>query len=77
MSLMPTAPSAIAAAIDTSTAPRSSSGDALFRRNADDRPSVNPAWSAALRSRAAPAWPTRPVPSAVTLRAWSRPLCSG
>lgn len=27
------------------------------------------------RSRAAPAWPTRPVPSAVTFRAWSQPLC--
>jgi hypothetical protein len=68
MSLMLTAPSAIATAIDTSTAPRSSSGDAFFCRNADDRPAVSPAWSAALRSRTAPAWPIRPVPSAVTVR---------
>ena len=38
-------------------------------------PAVSPAWSAALRSSTAPAWPTRPVPSAVTFRAWSHPLC--
>ena len=31
---------------------------------------------AAFRSSTAPAWPTRPVPSAVTFRAWSHPLCS-
>ncbi len=69
MSLMLVAPSAIAAAIDTSTIPRSSSGDVPFFRSADLRAAVSPAWSAALRSRIAPACPTRPFPSAVTFRA--------
>ena len=76
MSLMLVAPSAIAAASETSTTPRSSSGDAPFLRTAALRPAVSPAWSAAFRSSTAPAWPTRPVPSAVTFRAWSHPLCS-
>ena len=71
ISLMLVAPSAIAAAIDTSTIPRSSSGDVPAFRSAALRPSVSPAWSAALRSSTAPAWPTRPVPPPVTFRAWS------
>ena len=75
MSLMLVAPSAITAAIETSTIPRSSRGDVPFLRSAALRPAVSPAWSAALRRRIAPAWPTRPVPSAVTFRAWSHPLC--
>ena len=74
MSLMLAAPSAIAAAIETSTIPRSSSGDVPFLRSAALRPAVSPAWSAALRSKIAPACPTRPFPSAVTFRAWSHPL---
>ena len=69
MSLMLVAPSAIAAASKTSTTPRSSSGDALFMRSAALRPAVSPAWSAVFRSSTAPAWPTRPAPSAVTFRA--------
>jgi hypothetical protein len=69
ISLMLVAPSAIAAAIDTSTIPRSSRGDVPAFRSAALRPAVNPAWSAALRSRTAPAWPTRPVPPPVTFRA--------
>ncbi len=69
MSLMLVAPSAIAAAIETSTIPRSSSGDVPFFRSAALRPPVSPAWSAALRSKIAPAWPTRSFPSAVTFRA--------
>ena len=74
ISLMLVAPSAIAAAIETSTIPRSSSGSALFFRSAALRPAVSPAWSAALRSRTAPEWPISPVPPAVTFRAWSHPL---
>ena len=62
MSLMLVAPSAIAAAIETSTVPRSRSGDVPFFRSAALSAAVSPAWSAALRSRIAPAWPTRPVP---------------
>ena len=69
MSLMLVAPSAIAAASETSTIPRSSSGEVPFVRSAALSCPVSPDWSAALRSRMAPAWPTRPVPSAVTLRA--------
>jgi hypothetical protein len=38
-------------------------------------PAVGPAWSAALRSRIAPACPTRPVPPSVTFRAWSHGVC--
>jgi hypothetical protein len=75
MSLMRVAPSVIAAAIESSTMPRSSSGEVPFFRSAALRPAVSPAWSAALRSRTAPAWPTRPFASAVTFRAWSHPLC--
>ena len=74
MSLMLVAPSAIAAATETSTIPRSKTGDAPAFRSAAPRPAVSPAWSAAFRSRTAPAWPTRPVPPAVTFRAWSHPL---
>ena len=69
MSLMLVAPSAIAAAIDTSTIPRSRTGDFPAFRSAAPSQAVSPAWSAALRSRTAPAWPTRPVPPAVTFRA--------
>ena len=43
------------------------------RRSAAPSPAVSPAWSAALRSRIAPACPTRPVPPPVTFRAWSQP----
>ena len=75
MSLMLVAPSAIAAAIETSTIPLSMNWDVLFFLSAPDRPAVSPVWSAALRSRMAPACPTRPFPSAVTFRAWSHPLC--
>jgi hypothetical protein len=74
MSLMLVAPSAIAAASDASTIPLSSSGDVPFFRSAPLRAAVSPAWSAAVRSRMAPAWPTSPVPAAVTFRAWSHPL---
>ena len=75
MSLMLVAPSAIAAAIETSAIPLSMNWDVLFFLSAPDRPAVSPVWSAALRSRIAPACPTRPFPSAVTFRAWSHPLC--
>ena len=75
ISLMLVAPSAIAAAIDTSTTPRSRTGDVPAFRSAALRPAVSPAWSAALRSRTAPACPTRPAPPPVTFRAWSHPLC--
>jgi hypothetical protein len=75
ISLMLVAPSAIAAAIDTSTIPRSKTGDFPAFRSAPLSKTANPTWSAAFRSRTAPAWPTRPVPSAVTFRAWSHPLC--
>jgi hypothetical protein len=53
MSLMLVAPSAIAAAIETSTIPRPGGGDVPFFRSAALRPAVSPAWSAALRSRIA------------------------
>jgi len=56
MSLTLVAPSAIATASDASTIPRSSSGDATFFSRAEDSPAVRPSWSAALRSRIAPAW---------------------
>ena len=49
MSLMLVAPSAITAAIETSTIPRSSRGEVPFLRSAALRPAVSPAWSAALR----------------------------
>jgi hypothetical protein len=75
MSLMLVAPSAIETASETSTMPRSSSGDVPFFRIAALSWPVRLAWSAALRSRTAPAWPTSPVPSAVTFRARSHPLC--
>ena len=74
MSLMDVAPSAIAAASETSTVPRSSSGELPFLRRAADRPAVRPSWPAALRSRTAPAWPARPFPSAVTFSARSHPF---
>jgi hypothetical protein len=48
------APSATAAASETSTTPRSSSGDAPFLRTAALRPAVSPAWSAAFRSSTDP-----------------------
>jgi len=63
------APSAIAAAIDTSTIPRSRTGELPALRSAPPSQPVSPAWSAAFRSRTAPACPTRPAPSAVTFRA--------
>ena len=74
MSLMLVAPSAIATAIDTSTMPRSSSGDDPFTRIAPLSWAVSPAWSAALRSRTAPACPMSPLPSAVIFRARSHSL---
>jgi hypothetical protein len=55
ISLMLVAPSAIAAAIDTSTIPRSSRGDKPAFRNATPSCPVSPAWSATFRSRTAPA----------------------
>ena len=66
--------SAIAAASDASTRPRSSSGDVPFFNMAADSPAVRPSWSDALRRRSAPAWPTSPLPPAVTFRARSHPL---
>jgi len=75
MSLMLAAPCAITTAIETSTTPRSSTGDVPVFRNAALNYAVSPAWSAALRSRTAPTWPTRPVPPGVTFRARSHPLC--
>jgi hypothetical protein len=75
ISLMLVAPSAIAAATDASTIPRSRTGDLPAFRSAVPSHAVSPDWSAALRSRIAPAWPTRPAPSPVTFRPWSQPLC--
>jgi hypothetical protein len=69
------APSATATATGTSTRPRSSSGELPFRCKAALSCAVSPVWSAALRSRTAPACPTGPDPAAVTFRAWSYPLC--
>ena len=46
---------AIATASDTSTVPRSSNGELPFLRRAADSPAVRASWSAALRSRTAPA----------------------
>jgi hypothetical protein len=68
------APSAIAAATDTSTIPRSKTGDVPAFRSAAPSQPVSPDWSAALRSKIAPAWPTRPAPPPVTFRPWSQPL---
>ena len=42
--------------------PGRSRGDVPFFRSAPHSQPVSPAWSAALRSRTAPAWPTRPGP---------------
>jgi hypothetical protein len=64
MSLMLVAPRAIAAAIETRTIPRPGSDDVPAFRSAELSAAVSPAWSAALRSRTVPAWPTRPFPSA-------------
>ena len=75
MSLMLVAPSAIATAIDTSTVPRPKTGDVPAFCSAAPSQPVSPAWSAALRSRIAPACPTRPVPPPVTFRAWSHGIC--
>ena len=70
-SLMLVAPSAIAAAIDTSVIPRSTSGDLPARASAGPRPAVSPDRSASRRSSTAPACPARPAPSAVTFSPWS------
>ena len=75
ISLMLVAPSAIAAATDTSTIPRLKSGDFPVFCSAAPSQAVSPAWSAAFRSRIAPACPTRPAPSPVTFRAWSHGVC--
>jgi hypothetical protein len=77
MSLMLVAPRVIETATETSTMPRSNSGDAFFFRSAALRAADSPVWSAVLRSRIDPAWPTRPFPPEVTLRAWSHPLSAG
>ena len=66
MSLMLVAPRAIAAAMDTSAAPRSTCGDFRGRASAGPSPPVSPVRSAASRSSTAPACPTSPFPSAVT-----------
>ena len=42
--------------------------------NAASSSAVRPHWSASLRSSIPPACPTRPFPSAVTVRPWSQPL---
>jgi hypothetical protein len=75
ISLMLVAPSAIAAAIDTSTTPRSKAGDFPAFCSAAPSSVVSLAWSAALRSKIAPACLTSPAPSPVTFRAWSQPSC--
>ena len=67
MSDMLVAPSAIATAMDTSATPRSTSGNFPLRASAAPRAAVSPAWSASLRSSTAPACPTRPWPSPVTV----------
>ena len=67
MSFMLVAPSAIATAMDTSATPRSTSGNFPFRVSADPSAAVSPAWSASFRSSTAPACPTRPWPSPVTV----------
>jgi hypothetical protein len=58
------APSAIAAAIEISTVPRSSRGDLPAFRNAALRAAVSPAWSAALHSRETQA-------NYITYQAWA------
>jgi hypothetical protein len=68
MSLMLLAPSAIAAAMDTSATPRSACGDFRGRASAGPSPPVSPVRSASSRSSTAPACPTSPLPSAVTFR---------
>jgi hypothetical protein len=76
ISLMLVAPSAIAAATETRTTPRSRTGDIPVFRSAAPRPAVSPAWSAILRSSTAPACPTRPAPPPATFRAWSHRVSS-
>jgi hypothetical protein len=75
MSLMLVPPSAIAMATDTSATPRSVTGDFRARASAGPSAAVSPAWSASLRSSTAPAWPTRPLPSAATFSPWSHGVC--
>jgi hypothetical protein len=67
MSFMLVAPSMIATAMETSAAPRSTSGNFPARASAGPSAAVSPAWSASLRSSTAPACPTSPSASAVTL----------
>jgi hypothetical protein len=60
---------AIAIAVDASAAPRLTCGDIPLCASAASSSAVRPTWSASLRSRIPPPWPTRPFPSAVTSRA--------
>ena len=72
MSAIAVAPSAIAIAVDARATPRLKCGDAPFCVSAASSSAVRPHWSASLRSKIPPPWPTRPFPSAVTSRAWSQ-----
>jgi hypothetical protein len=74
MSLMLVAPSAIAAASETSTIPRSKTGDAPAFRSAAPRPAVSPAWSAALRSSTAPGVTDQARPAAGDLQGMVPPV---
>jgi hypothetical protein len=68
MSAIAVAPVAIAIDVETSVMPRLTCGDVPARVRAASRAAVRPPWSASLRSRTAPTWPTSPFPSAVTCR---------
>ncbi len=71
MSFMLVAPSTIATAMLTSATPRSTTGNRPGRASAGMSAAVSPARSASLRSSTAPACPSRPSPSPVTVSAWS------
>lgn len=66
------APSAIAIAVEARTIPRLRCGNVPFTVRAFSSAAVRPSLSATWRSRIPPPWPTRPLPSAVTSRAWSQ-----
>ena len=72
MSAIAVAPIAIAIAVEIRTIPLLSCGNLPFRVSAPSSAAVSPHWSASLRSKIPPAWPTRPLPPAVTSRAWSQ-----
>ena len=69
MSAIAVAPIAMAIAVEVRTMPLLSCGNLPFRVSAPSSAAVSPHWSASLRSKTPPAWPTRPLPPAVTSRA--------